>query len=89
MLRARVPALARPLLHVRYAASARAACVEASSNELQAARKWLAQLHADTIPRSIGELTFSRSSGPGGQNVNKYACPSSMFVRAGAKSGQE
>ncbi|EFQ86337.1 hypothetical protein P3342_008139 [Pyrenophora teres f. teres] len=44
----------------------------ASDHELQAARKWLAELHAETIPlQSIGELSFSRSSGPGGQNVNK------------------
>ncbi|CAI6338963.1 unnamed protein product [Periconia digitata] len=40
-------------------------------DQLEAARTWLGQLHAETIPRSIGELTFSRSSGPGGQNVNK------------------
>jgi peptidyl-tRNA hydrolase ICT1 len=40
-------------------------------DELQAARKWLANLDPDTIPRQICDLTFSRSSGPGGQNVNK------------------
>ena len=40
--------------------------------ELQQARAWLAALHADVIPlKTIGELSFSRSSGPGGQNVNK------------------
>jgi hypothetical protein len=40
--------------------------------ELQKARAWLAALHADAIPlKTIGELSFSRSSGPGGQNVNK------------------
>ena len=40
---------------------------------LDAARAWLAELHAQTIPLdAIGELTFSTSSGPGGQNVNKY-----------------
>jgi peptidyl-tRNA hydrolase ICT1 len=40
---------------------------------LRAARLWLAGLHAEMIPlRSIGELSYSRSSGPGGQNVNKY-----------------
>ena len=40
--------------------------------ELDAARKWLSKLDAETIPRTIGEVSFSRSSGPGGQNVNKY-----------------
>jgi peptidyl-tRNA hydrolase ICT1 len=46
---------------------------DVSEDELQQARRWLEQLHAETIPRSIGDLSFSRSSGPGGQNVNKYA----------------
>lgn len=53
---------------------------EASEEDLAAARKWLANLNAETIPRSIGEVSFSRSSGPGGQNVNKWAEPS-MYKR--------
>ncbi|KAF1966768.1 hypothetical protein BU23DRAFT_421729, partial [Bimuria novae-zelandiae CBS 107.79] len=53
---------------------------EASPEELQAARKWLAQLHAETIPKSIGELSFSRSSGPGGQNVNKVNSKATLKV---------
>lgn len=44
---------------------------EYSEDDLSAARKWLANLNPDTIPRSLSEITFSRSSGPGGQNVNK------------------
>lgn len=40
--------------------------------ELKAAREWLSKFDLDTIPRSICEVSFSRSSGPGGQNVNKY-----------------
>ncbi|KAF2685588.1 hypothetical protein K458DRAFT_441999 [Lentithecium fluviatile CBS 122367] len=51
-----------------------------SAEELQAARKWLEQLHAETIPRSIGELSFSRSSGPGGQNVNKVNSKATLKV---------
>jgi hypothetical protein len=39
--------------------------------ELKAARAWLAKLDAETIPREICDISFSRSSGPGGQNVNK------------------
>lgn len=44
-----------------------------SEEELKAARSWLAELNEDTLPKDVGEFTFSRSSGPGGQNVNKYA----------------
>lgn len=35
------------------------------------ARTWLARFNVNTISKNIGEVTFSRSSGPGGQNVNK------------------
>lgn len=63
----RLPAL----VTIRQFAAARNAN-HASEEELQVARKWLEKLHADTIPKNIGELSFSRSSGPGGQNVNKY-----------------
>ena len=42
-------------------------------DELAAARKWLAKLDAEPIPRSIADISFSRSSGPGGQNVNKLS----------------
>ncbi|KAF9072564.1 RF-1 domain-containing protein [Rhodocollybia butyracea] len=35
------------------------------------ARKWVLQFKDESIPRSLVELSFSRSSGPGGQNVNK------------------
>jgi hypothetical protein len=41
-------------------------------DELDTARRWLANFDAETIPRSICDVSFSRSSGPGGQNVNKY-----------------
>lgn len=36
------------------------------------ARQWLNTFHATSIPQNICEISFSRSSGPGGQNVNKY-----------------
>ena len=83
MLRARILLATRPLLLLR-SVSARASS-DASPEAIQEARAWLAQLHADTIPKSIGELTFSRSSGPGGQNVNKYAHASQSSCSLGAK----
>ncbi|KAH7401374.1 hypothetical protein BKA66DRAFT_390446, partial [Pyrenochaeta sp. MPI-SDFR-AT-0127] len=53
----------------------------ASDEELQTARTWLAKLHAEAIPlKSIGELSFSRSSGPGGQNVNKVNSKATLKV---------
>jgi peptidyl-tRNA hydrolase ICT1 len=57
-------------LHARAFASKRGPS-EYSEEDLAAARKWLTDLNPDTIPRSLSEITFSRSSGPGGQNVNK------------------
>ncbi|OAK99944.1 peptidyl-tRNA hydrolase domain-containing protein [Phaeosphaeriaceae sp. SRC1lsM3a] len=53
----------------------------ASDDELRAARSWLQGLHADAMPlKSIGELSFSRSSGPGGQNVNKVNSKATLRV---------
>ena len=36
------------------------------------ARTWLASFNPNMLPKNICEVTFSRSSGPGGQSVNKY-----------------
>ena len=41
--------------------------------EISLIRNWLPSFTLDKIPRRICELSFSRSSGPGGQNVNKCA----------------
>ncbi|KAH6637772.1 hypothetical protein C7974DRAFT_148187 [Boeremia exigua] len=61
--------------------SPRAGSSSVSDDELQRARAWLAALHADVIPlKTIGELSFSRSSGPGGQNVNKVNSKATLRV---------
>lgn len=44
---------------------------EASEEEHAAARTWLSKFRIHSIPRKLCEITFSRSSGPGGQSVNK------------------
>lgn len=41
------------------------------ADELEAAREWYRGFKRGTIPAKIGETSFSRSSGPGGQKVNK------------------
>jgi hypothetical protein len=46
--------------------------LRATEGDVSAARKWLAELHEASLPSSIGEVSYSRSSGPGGQNVNKF-----------------
>ena len=43
-----------------------------SEEDYVRARRWYDNLLDDPLPR-IGEVSYARSSGPGGQNVNKYA----------------
>lgn len=40
-------------------------------HDIEAAREWLKNFNTKTIPESITSVSFSRSSGPGGQKVNK------------------
>ena len=54
---------------------------EIGDDELDAARRWLATFDAETIPKSICDVSFSRSSGPGGQNVNKYCTYHDTFAK--------
>ncbi|KAF8475808.1 hypothetical protein BDZ91DRAFT_710358 [Kalaharituber pfeilii] len=42
-----------------------------SEEDFQEARRWLSQFTPDSIPREFCDISCSRSSGPGGQNVNK------------------
>ena len=71
-----IPVRRTPQVVQHWWSSARSSSSNSNNNvseeELQKARAWLAALHAEVIPlKTIGELSFSRSSGPGGQNVNK------------------
>lgn len=63
--------LLRPL---RFSVSKRAFGTDSKPDEeeLKKAREWLKDFSTSSIPRDIGSMTYSRSSGPGGQNVNKY-----------------
>lgn len=53
----------------------------ASQEDIKAARQWLDDLNPETIPRTMCDVSFSRSSGPGGQNVNK--CAAKPFLSLG------
>ena len=44
---------------------------EPSEKDEKLAREWLSTFDLAMIPRRVCEISFSRSSGPGGQNVNK------------------
>jgi peptidyl-tRNA hydrolase ICT1 len=40
--------------------------------EYEVARKWYSEFNGSTIPRKIAKTTWVKSSGAGGQKVNKY-----------------
>ena len=49
----------------------RAHSTVASEEDYAKVRKWYQHLVNAPLPPDIGEVSYSRSSGPGGQNVNK------------------
>lgn len=48
--------------------------------DLDHARQWLKAFNQSVIPKSVGEVSYSRSSGPGGQNVNKVNSKAQLRV---------
>ncbi|PNS17245.1 hypothetical protein CAC42_6928 [Sphaceloma murrayae] len=51
-----------------------------TEEDIRQARQWLARFDAETLPRNIFDFSFSRSSGPGGQNVNKVNSKATLKV---------
>lgn len=66
------PLTRTPILQRSFASRRAAALADDQDEDLAAARTWLANLNPRTVPRHLCEISFSRSGGPGGQNVNKY-----------------
>ncbi|KAK1139065.1 hypothetical protein N8T08_001311 [Aspergillus melleus] len=86
-----LPFSSGPTFAARSFASRRAAVINNNDNrnsngdnetdgQFVAAREWLATFHNNAIPRHIGEISFSRSGGPGGQNVNKVNSKATLKV---------
>lgn len=48
--------------------------------ELDAAKKWLETCNHQQIPRNLFTITYSRSSGPGGQKVNKTSLKATVSL---------
>lgn len=53
------------------------------AEDVDVARRWLKTLNPETIPRNICDISFSRSSGPGGQNVNKISSKATLRIQTG------
>ncbi|KAJ7352262.1 RF-1 domain-containing protein [Mycena albidolilacea] len=52
-----------------------------SAQDTALARAWIEQWRTSEIPKSLVEFSFSRSSGPGGQNVNKVNTKATLWCR--------
>jgi peptidyl-tRNA hydrolase ICT1 len=64
--------LSRPLLCIQNSKAYSSRTTNDDEADLDAARQWFSSFNKTTIPASIAKTTFSRSSGAGGQKVNKY-----------------
>lgn len=73
-----------PPTHERFYATKREPGAAGSDDEdVEVARRWLKTLNPDTIPKHICDVSFSRSSGPGGQNVNKVSSKATLRIQTG------
>ncbi|KIW02844.1 uncharacterized protein PV09_05900 [Verruconis gallopava] len=58
----------------------RSTAASSGEDEIAACRKWMASFNPDSIPKRLCDISFSRSSGPGGQNVNKVSSKATLRI---------
>lgn len=51
-----------------------------SEEEIEKSKKWLSSYNEFKIPRNLFEIGYSRSSGPGGQKVNKTSSKATISL---------
>lgn len=51
-----------------------------TNSEIEAAKKWLENTNLAAIPRHLFTISYSRSSGPGGQKVNKTSSKATISL---------
>ncbi|KAI3406425.2 hypothetical protein KGF56_000906 [Candida oxycetoniae] len=56
---------------------------EFSSAEIEKAKRWLANFSPDKVPKHHFQISYSRSSGPGGQKVNKTSSKATVSLEPG------
>ncbi|KAI5966300.1 uncharacterized protein KGF55_000609 [Candida pseudojiufengensis] len=54
-----------------------------SSEAIQKSKIWLQTVDTSIIPKHLFEITYSRSSGPGGQKVNKTSSKATISLQSG------
>ncbi|KAL6947718.1 hypothetical protein ACO0RG_000298 [Hanseniaspora osmophila] len=60
---------------------------EYTADDISKAQRWLSRLQPSSIPKHVYEQRFSRSSGPGGQNVNKLNTKCTLIFPNISKTG--
>jgi protein subunit release factor A len=72
-LRLRVLPSIRCYANIDKSSPTRKQIVHKLDDDLKALHYWIKDLKKNSIPKDMCKVSFARSSGPGGQNVNKYA----------------
>ncbi|QLQ80868.1 hypothetical protein HG537_0E02230 [Torulaspora globosa] len=63
--------LSRALFSLKRAFSISLYSGDKNSESVELAKQWLSKLNVDSVPLKLFSVRYDRSSGPGGQNVNK------------------